>query len=275
MTVIAMTREMGTLGKDVAAGLSDALGIEVVHQELVEHHLAERMNVGESTVHRFLEGGAPLWERWKIDSKRMSRYTADEILQLANGGNVLIRGWGAAQLLRDVSHVLCVRICAPMTHRVAAMVERLGVSDAKEIRGEIERNDNTHSRIIQRQFGIDWRDPEIYDIVLNTGFLSVQTCIDHLQALATNPSYQETPQSTVALTDKVIEAEVSKILEEDIVETPFSGGVSVTVSAGNVTLSGVFNGYRNVGGAMERIKQISAVNQVKNNIHYVPTRSGV
>ncbi len=35
MTVIAMTREMGTLGKDVAAGLAKALDIEVVHHELV------------------------------------------------------------------------------------------------------------------------------------------------------------------------------------------------------------------------------------------------
>ena len=28
MTVIAMTREMGTLGKDVAAGLAETLGLE-------------------------------------------------------------------------------------------------------------------------------------------------------------------------------------------------------------------------------------------------------
>ena len=42
MTVIAMTREMGTRGKDVAAGLAERLGIEVVHHEVVERHLAER-----------------------------------------------------------------------------------------------------------------------------------------------------------------------------------------------------------------------------------------
>ena len=83
MTVIAMTREMGTLGKDVAAGLAGKLGIEVVHHEIVERHLAERLQVSEGAVHRFLEGEASLWERWKIDSKRLSRFTAEEILQLA------------------------------------------------------------------------------------------------------------------------------------------------------------------------------------------------
>ena len=48
MTVIAMTREMGSLGKDVAAGLADQLGLTVVHHELVEQHLAERLGVKEA-----------------------------------------------------------------------------------------------------------------------------------------------------------------------------------------------------------------------------------
>ena len=82
MAVIAMTREMGSLGKDVAAGLADKMGLTVVHHELVEHHLAERLGVTESTVHRYLEGEASLLERWRIDKQKLSRYTAEEILEL-------------------------------------------------------------------------------------------------------------------------------------------------------------------------------------------------
>ena len=33
MAVIAMTREIGTLGKDVAAGLAERLGLDVIHHE--------------------------------------------------------------------------------------------------------------------------------------------------------------------------------------------------------------------------------------------------
>ena len=67
MSVIAMTREMGTRGKDVAAKLANELGIEVVHHELVENHLADRLHLQASAVHRFLEGEASLWERWQIE----------------------------------------------------------------------------------------------------------------------------------------------------------------------------------------------------------------
>ena len=92
MVAIAMTREMGTLGKDVAQGIADLLGLKVIHSELVEHDLATRLGVQESAVHRYLEGGASVLERWKIDKEKLSRYTAEELLEFARDGNVIIRG---------------------------------------------------------------------------------------------------------------------------------------------------------------------------------------
>src|SRR5712692_8969673 len=174
MVVIAMTREMATLGKDVAAGLAERLGLTVVHHELVEHDIAERAGIRESEVHRFLEGEASLFERWKIDSKRLSRYTAQEILELAVKGNVLIRGWGATYLLRSVPHVICVRICAPMPFRERVLMDRLGITDPAIARVEIERNDAAHNSTMQRLFGINWTNATLYAIVLNTARVPVE-----------------------------------------------------------------------------------------------------
>ncbi|NJO32376.1 MAG: cytidylate kinase-like family protein, partial [Rhodospirillales bacterium] len=85
---------MGTLGKDVAQGLAQSLDLKIIHSELVEHDLAKRLGVQESAVHRYLEGNASLLERWKIDKEKLSHYTAEEILELARQGNVIIRGLG-------------------------------------------------------------------------------------------------------------------------------------------------------------------------------------
>jgi cytidylate kinase len=157
MVAIAMTREMGTLGKDVAQGIADSLGLKVIHSELVEHDLAKRLGVQESEVHRYLEGNASLLERWKIDKKKLSQYTAEEILEFARDGNVVIRGWGAVAVLRAVPHVLRVRICAPMHFRERVIMERLGLKDAGEARNEIEQNDAAHARIMRGLFGVNWR----------------------------------------------------------------------------------------------------------------------
>jgi hypothetical protein len=77
----------------------------------------------ESEVQRFLGGEASLLSRWRVDKARVSRYTAEEILEFAVKGNVLIRGWGATYLLRNVPHVVCVRICAPMVDRERVLDE--------------------------------------------------------------------------------------------------------------------------------------------------------
>ena len=128
MTVIAMTREMGTRGKDVALELSVQMELALIHHQLVEQDIAKRLSVEVGDVHRFLEGSPSLLTRWKIDQQRLSRYTTEEILKLAQKGNVIIRGWGAAYLLKDIPHVMRVRICAPMKYRIKCMMDRLGLT---------------------------------------------------------------------------------------------------------------------------------------------------
>jgi hypothetical protein len=105
--------------------------------------------MSESEVHRFLEGEASLLERWKIDRKRLSRYTAQEILELAVKGNVLVRGWGATYLLRSVPHVICVRICAPMPFREQVLMQRIGIKDKAVARSAIAGNDVAHDQTMQ------------------------------------------------------------------------------------------------------------------------------
>ena len=63
MTVIAMTRQLGCLGTDVAKGIADRLGLKIIHSEIVANPVAGRLGVEEGTVLRYLEGSALLFER--------------------------------------------------------------------------------------------------------------------------------------------------------------------------------------------------------------------
>ena len=94
MSVIAMTQEMATLGKDVALGVCEALALTQVRQE-VGDVVAGKMHVKKSLIRRLREGKASTLERWAADEKTISIFTAEEVFDLAVRGNVLIRGWGA------------------------------------------------------------------------------------------------------------------------------------------------------------------------------------
>lgn len=199
MPVIAMTREMGSRGKDVALRLAEVLDLEIVHRELVEHHLAEKMHLHESAVHRYLEGRASLLDRWRVDKKQLAYCTADEIFELAEQGNALIRGWGATQLLRTISHVVCVRVCASMQSRVATLMDRLDIDSETVALREIQRNDDAHARVIHETFQANWEDAVHYDLVLNTDRVSIDGCVELIRQLAESPTFAESQASCAHL----------------------------------------------------------------------------
>ena len=109
-----MTREIGSHGSEVAAGVATELGLEIINSEIVVTHIAGSLGLEHSSVQRYLDGKATLFDRWQIDARKLSQYTLDHILNLALKDNVLIRGWGAAALFQGIRGVICVRICAPM-----------------------------------------------------------------------------------------------------------------------------------------------------------------
>jgi cytidylate kinase len=205
MTVIAMTREIGSHGSEVAAGVAAALGLEIINSEIVVPHVAGSLGVEQSAVQRYLDGKASLFDRWQIDTRKLSQYTLDQILNLALKDNVLIRGWGAAALFQGIRGVICVRVCAPMALRVRVMMERLGVKDADAIQQEIERFDAGHSRAMRAAFNFDWTDALMYDIVLNSARVTTDDCVKAVCDLARHQPSQDGTATKAALAERLRE----------------------------------------------------------------------
>ena len=78
------------------------------------------MHVPTSLISRLREGKAGAGRAPDAPTGAASRvYTAEEVLDVAARGNVVLRGWGATCLLRPVPHVVCVRVTRPFAQRVA------------------------------------------------------------------------------------------------------------------------------------------------------------
>jgi len=269
MAVIAMTREMATRGSEVAAGLADRLRLAIIHHELVEHDIAERAGVPESEVHRYLEGEASLLERWTLDRKRMSRYTAQEILELAAKGSVLIRGWGATYLLKSIPHVICVRICAPMHFREKILMERLGLDDSADARRAIEYNDAAHNGTMQRLFGIDWEDPSLYAIVLNTARVPVSDCIEQIVRLAESATFRETSHARSVLMDELILSRVRFAMDRRFGPKSLQNGFEAHVSNGKVLLFGATTDEHMIVEAVRLLQGVEGVTGVESKVTHV------
>lgn len=236
MAVIAFTQEMATLGSDVALGVCEALGLEMVRHE-VGDVVAGRMHVKKSLIRRLREGKAGPFERWTADEKSISIFTAEEIYERAVKGNVLIRGWGATMLLRSVAHIPCVRVCAPMELRVERLMKRLETDDEKLARHEIEVDDHARSSRMSEHFGVHWGDPTLYDLTLNTERIPIPTCVDIVVGLAKSAPFQETPQSRQHLADLALASRARAALKANAA----TAGIDVHIEArgGMLVLRGI------------------------------------
>jgi len=236
MAVIAFTQEMATLGADVAQGVCDALGLEMVRHE-VGDVVAGKMHVKKSLIRRLREGKAGPFERWTADEKSISIFTAEEVYDLAVKGNVLVRGWGATMLLRGVAHVPCIRVCAPLEVRVQRLMKRLETDDEKLARHEIAVDDHARASRMSEHFGVHWGDPELYDLTLNTERIPVATCVDMVVALAKSAPFQATPESRTHLADLALRARARAALKAN----PATAGIDVAVDAkdGLIILRGI------------------------------------
>jgi cytidylate kinase len=263
MAVIAMTQEMATLGKDVALGVCEALGLQQVRHE-VGDVVAGRMQVKKSLIRRIREGKASKIERWAADEKTISIFTAEEVLDLAVKGDVLIRGWGATMLLREVAHVPCVRICAPMELRVRRLMERLETDEEAVARHEIEVDDAARAARMAEHFGVNWFDAVLYDLTLNTARIPVSTCVDQVVALAGSPAFQETPQSRGRLEDLALQARARAALKADARSREID--VLVEADAGALTLRGIVADDRERAVAGEIAGKVRGAGAVKNEL---------
>jgi cytidylate kinase len=272
MTVIAMTREIGSHGSEVAAGVAAALGLQIINSEIVVPHVAGSLGVEQSAVQRYLEGKASLFDRWQIDTRKLSQHTLDQILNLALKDNVLIRGWGAAALFQGIRGVICVRVCAPMALRVGVMVERLVVKDPEAIQQEIERFDAGHARAMRAAFNFDWNDALLYHMVLNTARMSVDACVKAVCGLAEHPDFQDDPAViSAALADKLLQAKINSALSEQISLALAPNGISVSVADGKVTLAGTCSNGAVRAKAEKAAQGIAGVREVDNRITSVPS----
>ena len=264
MPMIAMTREMGSLGKDVAAGVAGRTGRRVVYHEIIEP-IASKMRLRKSHVERFLDGKSGIWERLTTDKTSLSIFTADETFKfLRDQSTGVIRGWGAAHLLRNIPHVIRVRVCAPLETRIARMMERLGTDNRETVENEIQLSEEAHSAITKRHFGVNWRDPELYDLVLSTERLSVDECVEEVEAMMKKKCFQETPESVRLAHNLSLEWSVRSALRRD----PRTAATSFTVECqeGLVSLAGMVDTQAEASAAAELAAAVEGVSGVRNQL---------
>ena len=267
MAVISMTHEMASLGKDVAHQVAEALGLTLIRDELISDIVAVKMQKSKSALRRYREGRGSLLDRLETKRKSLGIYSAEEIYEYATKGNALIRGWGATYLLRPVSHVLRVRVCAPFENRVQWLMERLDTDDESFIQEEIRRSDASRHANINQWFHETWGNPLDYDLVLNTARVSIESCVELIKLTVSRPEFQQTEASQRQLINLALESKVRFALKSN----PKTRNIEISLEVDNakVILAGMVVDDKEREACESTVAKVPGVRAVDNQLKMI------
>ena len=116
------------------------------------------------------------------------------VAEAAERGRVVIVGRGAQVLLAGRRDVLHARVVAPLEQRVTYVMRREGLGEAAA-RARIQRKERARARYLQAYHRREPEEAHLYDLVLNTGVLSLDDAVELLGlALARKAARLDVPE---------------------------------------------------------------------------------
>jgi cytidylate kinase len=196
MRAITISREYGSGGGEIATRLAGRLGWQLIDHEVIVQ-VAHELGVSEAEaeehderveglVERILKG-MQLFEPAALvsapilpvvtDSRSYQEALRRVVEATAATGHVVIVGRGSQVLLARRRDVLHARIVAPLDPRIAYVMVREGLDQAAA-RARIQLKDRDRVRYLQEVHNRNPHDADLYDIVVNTGVLDLESAVD-------------------------------------------------------------------------------------------------
>ena len=185
--IVTISREPGSGGVIVAQRLSEKLGFEVFHQEVL-HEMAKRAEISEQFLATLDERGLSVLEDWISSLVHQRHLWPDQYLRhlmnvigtIGKHGRAVVIGRGANFILPPEQRFR-VRVTAPQWVRIENVAREFDLSPAEAKRRVIKTESNRRA-FIRKYFNADIADPTNYDLVINTETLQVDHAVNIIGA---------------------------------------------------------------------------------------------
>jgi cytidylate kinase len=198
-----MFAELGSDGEYVARAAAQRLGLARIDQNVLAHAVSEGLSQDRAVPDYDMARGRwvrqiaqravflsrtadtlpalgnppPIVQAGAISDEAYLRLLQTILLELSRQGKVLIVGRGAEALLRDHPTSVHVRLVAPLERRIRRVMALLQVDRAAALEA-IEHADSIHTGYMKYALNVDWTDPSIHDLTVNTARFPEDRAVD-------------------------------------------------------------------------------------------------
>ncbi len=242
----------------LAERVAERLGFDIVSREEVVHEAA-RFGVPEEDLQRALLKPPGLWDRFHHERRHYLAFVQAALCERVRGGRVVYHGNAGHLLLPGVSHVVCVRLIAPMEFRVRMLRERSGRTEAEALH-HIETVDRQREKWTRFLYGVDWLDPHLYDLCVNLRTLELDDAVHLVAQVAEATRFQPTEASRQAMANLVLASRVNAALAAD--DRTISAEVELAAEDGVIFIRGRLRPASLVDAVIDVARHVPGVERV-------------
>lgn len=210
MPIITISRGSYSKGKEIAEKVAKKLGYECISREIILE-ASKEFNVPEIKLIRAIHDAPGILN---MLSHKKDKYIADvqiALLRHFRKDNIVYHGLAGHFFVKNISHVLKVRIIADLEERVRLEMEREGITRVEAMH-LLKKDDDERRKWSQYLYGIDTRDSSNYDLVVHIHTISVDDAVDIICHTAGLQDFNTTPESMKEIENLVLAAEVKAAL---------------------------------------------------------------
>ena len=199
MSIITISRGSYSRGVEIAEKVAQQLGYQCLDRDVLIE-ASKEFNIPEVKLVQALEDPPSFFERVTKIKKYYVAYIQKALINSFKADNIVYHGLAGHFFVKDIPHVLKVRIIADMDYRIQFVMKRdkIGRDTAIDCLTKI---DSARREWGQHLYGLDIEDPIHYDIVLSTENLSPDVAVDIVCNMVALKRFQTTPASRKKMND--------------------------------------------------------------------------
>ena len=261
MAIVTISRQIGSLGDEVARAAAEALDYEYIEKVQISKVLS-KLGFSSSDMDKFDEKKPSVWQSLIMHKELFIHYIRAVVCELASKNNVVIVGRGGQAILKDVPGTLHVRIIAPYATRVNRSMVEEGYEE-KDIERLVRQTDRDSSGYLSTYFDMDWDDSALYDIVINTRVMDLKKSVELITCAVDNSLLEDSNHARELLSDLALNHRAKATLLK------ITGGTEwadLEVENGIATLSGLVRSSELKNDCEKALLDIEDITSVNNNL---------
>jgi cytidylate kinase len=173
--------------------VAEKLGYQCLGRDVLIE-ASKAFNIPEIKLVQALEDPPSFFERFTKMKKIYIDYIETALINNFRADNIVYHGLVGHFFVKEISHVLKVRIIADLEYRINFVMARDKVGRDKAI-DFLQRIDRSRREWGEHLYGLDLEDPIHYDVVINTEVMSSEVAANIICDMVTWEQFQTTPAS--------------------------------------------------------------------------------